>query len=261
MVSRVVVAVAGLIVVVSLLLVVRSAASQSSYAPPMTTTGHPDLQGIWQVINTAAWNIQDHSEERYPGLPARFSVPAGQGVAEPNVIPYQPWAAARREENYRNRHTADPEAKCYLPGVPRITYMPSPFQILQFRDRVVFLYEHLHAVREIFTDGSSHPDLPVEFWLGDSRGRWDGSSLVVDVTQFTDQTWFDRAGNFHSDALHVIERYTRTGPDHLLYDVTIEDPKVFTRPWTMSMPLYRRQESGMQILENECYALAREEAQ
>jgi len=227
---------------------------------PRATNEQRDLQGVWQTLNTAAWNIQGHSEERYPGLPARFSMPAGQGVVEGDEIPYQSWAAAQRDENYKNRHTADPEEKCYLPGVPRITYTQSPFQILQFHDRVVLLYEHLHAVREIYTDGSPHPDLPVEFWLGDSRGRWEGATLVVDVTQFTNQTWFDRAGNFHSDALHVIERYTRTGPDHMLYEAAIEDPKVFTRRWTISMPLYRRQEAEIRILENECYALAPEEA-
>ena len=257
---RIVLVVAGLVIVVCAGLFVWTTRMRSGDTPPRTATGQPDLQGVWQALNTAAWNIQDHSEERYPGLPARFSMPAGQGVVEGNEIPYQAWAAAQKNENHENRHTADPEEKCYLPGVPRITYMPSPFQILQFPDRVVFLYEHLHAVREIFTDGSPHPNLPVEFWLGDSRGRWEGATLVVDVTQFTSQTWFDRAGNFHSDALHVIERYTRTGPEHMLYEATIEDPKVFTRPLRMSMPLYRRQEAEIQILENECYALTREEA-
>jgi hypothetical protein len=242
-------------------LVGQTATSSSrDYTPPRTVGGQPDLQGVWQVLNTAAWDIQDHSEERYPGLPARFSVPAGQGVVEGDQVPYQPWAAARKEENYKNRQTADPEARCYLPGVPRITYMPYPLQILQYRDRVVILYEHLHAMREIYTDGSGHPNMVAEFWLGDSRGRWEGTTLVVDVTKFTDRTWFDRAGNFHSDALHVVERYTPVSPYHLMYDVTIEDPKVFTRPWKMSMPLYRRQEAALQILENECYALAREEA-
>jgi len=257
---RVVPVAAGLVVVLGAGLLVWTANGRSGDTPPRTAAGQPDLQGVWQVLNTAAWNIQDHSEERYPGLPARFSMPAGQGVVEGNEIPYQEWAAAQRNENYKNRQTADPEEKCYLPGVPRITYTPSPFQILQFPDRVVFLYEHLHAMREIFTDGSPHPNLPVEFWMGDSRGRWEGETLVVDVIQFTSQTWFDRAGNFHSDALHVIERYTRTGPQHMLYEATIEDPKVFTRPWKMSMPLYRRQEAAIRILESECYALAREEA-
>jgi len=229
------------------------------YSPPRTASGQPDLQGIWQVVNTAAWDIQDHSGQLFPGLPARFGVPAGPGVVEGNEIPYQPWAHARKQENYKNRLTADPEAQCYLPGVPRITYMPHPFQIFQFPDRVVILYEYLHTTREIFTDGSRHPTLPVEFWMGDSRGRWEDNTLVVDVTLFTGETWFDRVGNFHSDALHVVERYTRTGPDHLLYEVTIEDPKVFTRPWKMRMPVYRRQEPNSQLLEFECYAYAREE--
>jgi hypothetical protein len=258
---RVVLAAGAVTVALSVLLVGQTAVPGSQgYTPPRTADGHPDLQGVWQVLNTAAWDIQDHSEERYPGLPARFSVPAGQGVVEGDEVPYQPWAAAQKEENYKRRQTADPEAQCYLPGVPRVTYMPYPLQILQFRDRVVILYEHLHATREIYTDGSRHSDLLADFWLGDSRGRWEGSTLVVDVTKFTGQTWFDRAGNFHSDALHVVERYTRTGPAHLQYEVTIDDPKVFTRPWKMSMPLYRRQEAAIQILENECYALAREEA-
>jgi hypothetical protein len=208
-------------------------------------------------MNTAAWDIQDHSGELFPGLPARFAQPAGVGVVEGNEIPYQPWALAKKQENFARRLTADPEAQCYLPGVPRITYMPYPFQIFQRADRVVILYEYLHATREIYVDGSSHPDIPVEFWMGDSRGRWEGDTLVVDVTLFTDQTWFDRAGNFHSGALHVVERFTRTGLNHMRYEATIEDPKVFTRPWKMSMPLYRRQESAP-LLEFECYAYARQ---
>jgi hypothetical protein len=229
----------------------------SAYSPPRTSDGRPDLQGIWQVVNTAAWDIQDHSAEPFPGLPARFSRPGGQGVVEGGEIPYQPWAIQRKNQNFANRISADPEAKCNLPGVPRITYMPHPFQVVQFPDRVVILYEYLHATREIFTDGSPHPE-DGEFWMGDPRGRWEGDTLVVDVSLFTDQTWFDRAGNFHSEALHVVERYTRTGPDHMRYDATIEDPNVFTRPWTMSMTLYRRKEPGAQILEFECYAYARE---
>jgi hypothetical protein len=229
-----------------------------AYSPPRTAFGQPDLQGVWQVVNTAAWDIQDHQGQRFPGLPARFSVPAGQGVVEGNEIPYQPSALARKQENYKNRLTADPEARCYLPGVPRITYMPYPFQIFQFPDRVVILYEYLHATREIYTDGSKHPDIPAEFWLGDSRGRWEGNTLVVDVTLFTGETWFDRAGNFHSSDLHVVERYTRTGPDHMMYEATIEDPKVFTRPWKIRMPVYRRQEQNVQLLEFECYAYERE---
>jgi hypothetical protein len=218
----------------------------------------PDLQGIWQVRNTAAWDIQDHSAQLYPGLPARFAIPAGPGVVEGNEIPYQTSARAQKDENFRDRATADPEAHCYLPGVPRITYMPHPFQIFQFADRIVILYEYLHATREIYMDGSPHSELAADSWMGDSRGHWEGDSLVVDVAFFNDRTWFDRAGNFHSDALHVVERYTRTSPDQIMYEATIEDPKVFTRPWKIRMPVYRRTEPDARILEFECYAYARD---
>jgi len=228
--------------------------------PLRTQYGQPDLQGVWQVLNSAAWDIQDHPAQLFPGLPPRFGMPAGQGVVEGGAIPYQPGALIKKKQNYENRMTGDPEANCYLPGVPRITYMPYPFQIFQFSDRVVILYEYLHATREIYLDGSPHLKGPLDLWLGDSRGRWEDETLVVDVIHFTDQTWLDRAGNFHSDALHVVERYTRTDADHLLYEVTIEDPKVFTRPWKMSMPLYRRHDARMQLLEFECYAYAREAA-
>jgi hypothetical protein len=228
--------------------------------PLRTQQGRPDLQGVWQVLNSAAWDIQDHPAQLFPGLPPRFGMPAGQGVVEGGTIPYQPEALIKKRQNYENRMKGDPEASCYLPGVPRITYMPYPFQIFQFSDRVVILYEYLHATRVIYLDGSPHPKGPLDLWLGDSRGRWENDTLVVDVIHFTDQTWLDRAGNFHSEALHVTERYTRTDTDHLLYEVTIEDPKVFTRPWKLSMPLYRRQEAGSQLLEFECYAYAREKA-
>ena len=227
------------------------AARGQGYAPPRTPDGQPDLQGIWQVVNTAAWDIQDHA--------AQLGMPAGQGVVAGNEIPYQSWALVKKEENFENRLTADPETKCYMPGVPRITYMPYPFQILQFPDRVLILYEYVHVTRTIYMEGSFHPEGHIDFWMGDSRGRWEGDTLVVDVIHFNDQTWFDRAGNFHSSELHVVERYTPTGPDHLSYEVTIEDPNVFTRPWTMSMPLYRRQESDVQLLEYECYAYAETE--
>ena len=229
------------------------AESAQPYSPPHTPDGQPDLQGIWQVLNTAAWDIQDHS--------GQLGVPAGQGVVVGNDIPYQPWALAKKQENFRNRQTADPNTKCYMPGVPRITYMPYPFQILQFADRVLILYEYIHVTRTIYMDGSPHPDGHIDFWMGDSRGRWEGDTLVVDLIHFNDQTWFDRAGNLHSEALHVVERYTRSGPDHITYDVTIEDPEVFTRPWTMSMPLYRRQEADISLLEYECYAYAQREVE
>jgi hypothetical protein len=230
----------------------RLAAQGQSAAVPRTADGKPDLSGIWQVLNTAAWDIQDHA--------ASLGVPGGQGVVEGNEIPYQPWALARKRENYANRRTADPEAKCYEPGVPRITYMPHPFQIVQTPTYVAILYEYIHVTRHIYVDGTPHPKGPITNWLmGDSRAHWEGNTLVVDVIHFTDQTWLDRAGNFHSDALHVVERYTPTDRDHIQYEATIEDPKVFTRPWKVSMPLYRRQEPNVQLLDYECYTLLEEQ--
>jgi hypothetical protein len=222
-----------------------AAAQPSGPAFPRAADGHPDFSGIWQVMNTANFDIQDHSAQK--------GVPAGQGVVEGNEIPYTPAALAKKMENYKNRATADPESKCYLPGVPRITYMPFPFQILQTSGQVTILYEYVHAIRYIYTNGTPHPPGPIEWWLGDSRGRWDGDTLVVDTVHFNADTWFDRAGNHHSEALHVVERFSFIDRDHLNYEVTIEDPKVFTRPWKMRMVIYRHTEPDFQLLEYECY--------
>jgi hypothetical protein len=213
---------------------------------PRTADGKPNLSGIWQVMATANWNVLAH-----PALP---DVPAGQGVVEGNEIPYQGWALTRQKDNFAKRATADPETKCYLPGVPRIMYLPLPFQIVQVPTKTVMLFEYAHAIRHIYTNGNAHPPGHIDWWLGDSRGRWDGDTFVVDSVDFNDETWFDRSGNFHSDELHVVERFTLAGPDHIAYDVTIEDPKVFTRPWKMHMPIYRRKEANVQLLEYECYA-------
>ena len=243
--------VAGAIALVSL---VATPAAQQTAAPaaqarpvPTTRDGKPDMSGIWQAMNTANWNIQAHSAQR--------GIPAGLGVVAGNDLPYQPSALARRAENFKNRATADTEAKCYLPGVPRIMYMPHPFQIVQTPKMTMLLFEYLHATRNVYMD-TPHLRGPIEFWMGDSRGRWEGDTLVVDVVHFNDQTWFDRAGNFHSEALHVVERYALTDRDHLSYTATIEDPKVFTRPWTMNMVFYRHTEPNFQLLDFECYAFA-----
>jgi hypothetical protein len=162
----------------------------------------------------------------------------------------------KQRENYANRATLDPETKCWLPGVPRATYMGFPFQIVQTPNQTSILYEYAHTVRNIFMN-SQHPRGPIEWWMGDSRGRWEGDTLVVDVVHFNDQTWFDRAGNHHSEELHVIERYTLMSADHINYEVTIEDPRVFTQPWKMRMPLYRRLDTNMQLLDYECYGFPR----
>jgi hypothetical protein len=227
--------------IAALLSLPGTGATGQGTAPSRTSDGRPNLQGIWQVLNTAAWDIQDHQ--------ARLGVPAGQGVVVGNDIPYQPAALAKKRANFENRTTADPESKGYLPGVPRIMYMPFPFQIFQAPDHVVMVFEYDRGVRMIYTNGTAHPRGPLNWWLGDSRGHWEGDTLVVDVVYFTDETWFDRAGNFHSDALHLVERYTPAGPDHINYEVTLDDPNVFTRPWTMRMVLYRRKEPNVRVLE------------
>jgi hypothetical protein len=172
-------------------------------------------------------------------------------VVEGGTIPYKPEALAKRKENHEKRATADPLLRCYLPGVPRITYVPLPFEIVQTPKYVTIAYEFAHARRIIYTDGSPHVEA-LEFWMGDSRGRWEGDTLVVDSNSFNDKTWFDKAGNYHSDALHVVERYTPIDPQHITYEATIEDPKVFTRPWKLSLMLYRRLEAGLQLLDYDC---------
>jgi len=220
-------------------------ASQSA-GVPRTRDGKPDLSGIWQALNTANDNLLSHS--------ASQGVPAGLGVVEGDEIPYRPEALDKKQENFANRATRDTESKCYLPGVPRITYMPFPFQIIQMPGVTTILYEYVHAIRYIHTNGSPHPAGPIEWWMGDSRGRWEGDTLVVDVVRFNADTWFDRTGNFHSDALHVVERYSLMDADHINYEVTIEDPKVFTRPWKMRMVLYRHREPNFQLLDYDCYA-------
>jgi hypothetical protein len=228
------------------------------------------LNGTWQAINSASWNIEPHAAAPSP-FPALLGVigatPAGQGVVESGKIPYQPWAEAKRKENFErrlnrptnletNETTGDPEAKCYMPGVPRATYMSFPFRIVQTPKQILIAYEYAGAVRTIFMD--TKQKAPADSWMGWSVGHWEGDTLVVDVTNQIDRTWFDRAGNFHSDALHVVERYTPISPDHLMYEAIIEDPKVFTRPWTIRMPLYRRIEPNAQILEFKCVEFAEE---
>jgi len=237
----------------------RAAQSErAAYRAPRSADGHPDLNGIWQAMNTANWDIQDHAARQGPvvALGASFSVPGGAGVVEGNELPYQPWAAKKKQENAADWLTLDPEVKCYMPGVPRATYMPYPFQIVQSTNTILISYEFASASRIVYMKDVGAA--PLDSWMGWSRGRWEGDTLVIDVTGLNDQTWFDRAGNFHSEAVHVVERYTRTGPDQLLYEATIEDPKVFTRPWKMSMPLYRRTEKNAQLFEYKCVEFAEE---
>ena len=226
------------------------ASAQPDHAARMPD-GKPNLNGVWQAINTANWDLQTHGGSvGPPKLGAIGAIPPGLGVVEGGEIPYRAEALAKKKENFANRWTADPEIKCYLPGVPRATYMPYPFQIIQGATSIMIAYQYAGAVRPI--NMGKPRESPVDAWMGWSNGRWDGDTLIIDVTGFNDQTWFDRAGDYHSDALHVIERYTPAGPNVLNYEATIEDPKIFTRPWKISMPLYRRMEKDAQLMEFKC---------
>jgi len=248
------------------------ATDAQGYRPPRLADGHPDLNGIWQALNEANFDIQIHAARPalalrdgpygpVPAMPvvalgAVGAVPPGVGVVEGDELPYRPDALKTKQENQQQWLSRDPEIKCYLPGVPRATYMPYPFQIVQSASQLLMAYEYAGAVRDIHLKNPG--PAPVDSWMGQSVARWDGDTLVVDVTGLNDQTWFDRAGNFHSDALHVVERYTRTSADVLSYEATIEDPNVFTRPWKMSMPLYRRQERNAQLMDFKCVEFVEE---
>jgi hypothetical protein len=222
--------------------------------------GRPNLNGIWVASNTANWNLETHEAKQGPvaALGAAFSVPGGLGVVDGGSIPYKAEALAQRDANAANWMANDPEVKCYLPGVPRATYMPYPFQIVQSTEPndILLAYEFASASRIVHM--RTQQEFPIESWMGWSNGKWEGDTLVVDVTGFAGQTWFDRAGNYHSDALHVVERYTPKGPDVILYEATIEDPKIFTQPWKISMPLYRRLEQNAQLMEYKCVEFAEE---
>jgi hypothetical protein len=262
-------AVVGAILAVSVATVVGQAPGSSV---PRLANGKPDLNGVWQALNEANFDIQMHVARPamalragpYGQVPAAAvvalgavgAVPPGVGVVEGDELPYRPEALATKRENQASWLTRDPEIKCYLPGVPRATYMPYPFQIVHSASSLLIAYEYAGAVRDVFmTDPGP---APVDSWMGQSVGRWDGDTLVVDVTGLNDQTWFDRSGNFHSDALHVVERYTRTSRDVIAYEATIEDPKVYSRPWKMSMALYRRQEPNAQLMDFKCVEFVEE---
>ena len=248
------------IVVAGLLLLpaVPAAAQSSAEDIPRTADGRPDLNGIWQVLNSANWNLDPHtaSQGAVETLGAIGAVAPGLGVVEGGQIPYLPEAAAQRDENFRNRRTEDPEAKCFRPGLPRATYMPYPFQIFQTDSDIFVAYQYAGAVRTIFLE--ERVDIPVESWMGWSNGRWDGDTLVVEVTALNGQAWLDRAGNFATSSLRVIERFTPVGPNHIRYEATLEDPNVYSEPWTISMPLYRRIEPNVRLLEFKCVPFAEE---
>ena len=270
--SRVVLALAVALGVVALVVSwpVTNEAQSAGPAIPRVE-GRPDLSGIWQTINEANWNLeahggrpaaitqQGHYEYEYARVPAAAVlalgaagiVPPSQGVVQGDGrIPYKPEALATKRENEEHWVDRDPELRCHLPGVPRATYMPSPFQIVHGTDKIEIAYQFSNGARTIHLDEVGPP--PDVSYLGHSVGRWEDDTLVVTVTALNDKTWFDRAGNFHSDALTVTERYTLMTADAIRYEATIDDPNVFTRPWTITMPLYRRLEPNALLLENRC---------
>lgn len=225
---------------------------------PRAGGGHPDLSGFWQALNTAHWDLEPHVSA-YPvllELGAQFAKPPGSGVVDGGSIPYRPEARVERDRRYANRLDEDPEGKCYLGGIPRSTYMPYPFQILQNRDDILVYYQYATGVRRIFVDRDD--EAPLDSWLGWSNARWESDTLVVEVTGLNGQTWLDRSGNYASESATVTERYTPLGPNHLQYQATIDDPTVFTRPWTISMPLYRIVDENFRLLEFKCEPYAEE---
>jgi hypothetical protein len=212
--------------------------------------GKPNFNGIWQAISGADVNLEDHIADKY--------APGAQSVVEEHEIPYLPEALKQRQVNFEKRRTDDPEtAKCDLPGVPRITYAQNlPFQIFQKPngDKITALYEYAEGHRFIYTNGTTHPPGHINWWLGDSRAKWEGDTLVVDTVDFINETWFDHAGDYHSDALHVVEWYKLLDADHIDYRFEIDDPKVFSKPWHVNLILYRRKEKNFQLLDYVCYA-------
>jgi hypothetical protein len=246
--------------------------AETQAARPARIAGKPNLNGIWQALNTANYDILSHQAKAalamrpgpvvpIPAAPvlafgAVGAVPAGNGIVEGDELPYLPEAAKKQKENQENWLDRDPEIKCYLPGVPRANYMSLPFQILHSDKAVFVAYEYAGAVRNILLKDPG--PAPVDSWMGQSVGVWEGDTFVVTVTGFNDQSWFDRAGNHHSDKLKVVERYTPQGPDHLWYEATIEDPATFSKPWKMRFPLYRHINPDARLNQFKCVEFVEE---
>jgi hypothetical protein len=226
-------------------------------AIPRTSDGKPDLSGIWQALSEANWNLEPHLAAQGPleTLGAIGAVAPGIGVVDGGKIPYLGSALPQRDANRAKRRTEDPEAKCFMPGVPRATYLPYPFQILQSDTGIMIVYQFAGAVRTIAM--KQHTDAPVDSWMGFSNGHWEGDTLVVKVTGLN-ANWLDRSGNYASEARRVTERYTLTDADHIRYEATIDDSTVFSRPWTLRLPLYRRVEPGARLMDFRCVEFAEE---
>ena len=258
------------VLVLALFVTTHPAAAQDV---PRLSDGRPDMNGIWQVLNEANYDLEPHMARhslqlregpvgRVPSIPtlrmgAVGAVPGSLGViVGGGTIPYTLEARALKEENAANWIDRDPEVKCYMPGVPRATYIPMPFQVIQSETDVFIAYQFAGAVRDIYLDNPGPSQ--VDSWMGWSVGTWEGDTLVVDVTGIGDGSWLDRAGSHHSYQMHVVERYTMTGPNHIQYEATIEDPEVLTEPFTIAMPLYRRIEENARLMDFRCVEFVEE---
>ncbi len=237
---------------------VFSVAAENDFVP-RTAGEKPDFNGIWQAIGSAHWNVEPHAADFSPlvELGAIGAIPAGLGIVVGGTIPYTAQARAKAQKNRADWLSLDPVVKCYMPGVPRATYLPFPFQIIQSPEHVVMAYEFASASRIVYMDRPNF-EAPILSWMGHSRGHFEGDSLVIDVTDQVPDTWLDHAGNHHSDALRVTERYTHMGPNTLMYEATLADPNVYTEAWTLRFPLYRRLDENMQILEFKCVEFTEE---
>ena len=248
----------------------------AAYKAPRTADGQPDISGYWQALNTAYWDLEDHGVREAPykeHVGVYLAQPAGMSVVEGGTIPYKPEGLERRKKHFENRlnpdpfvqedgvqDSSDPEAKCFQGGVPRVAYMPFPFQIIQTKAKTLLAYEFAGTARVVHLDVGRKDLLDIDTWMGQSVGRWEGDTLVVEARGFVGRTWLDRAGNYISPTAVVTERYTPHSPYHLMYEATIDDPAVFTRAWKIRMPLYRRIDANMQLLEFECLPIAEEYA-
>jgi len=251
----------------------QTAGAFPPYEPPRTADGHPDLNGVWQSLTTANWDIEAHGAAPgpYPEILGAWGAqPGGVSIVEGGTIPYQPWALERKRERFESRTTVsvpgdgtdpplgDPELKCWMPGVPRTMYMPYPMQIMQTPDFVLFAHEFNGTARIIRMNWDEESPVDDTFFMGWSRAHWDGDTLVIDVTGLNEDNWLDRAGNFYSAAVHIVERLTLVSPYHLMYEATIEDPNVYTRPWKIRFPLYRRMEANARLMEFKCQPFVEE---
>ena len=213
---------------------------------PRLANGKPDFSGIWQTTSAADYDLEPHAN--------RPDAPPGIGVVEGGTIPYLPAALEQKKKNFAARETEDPRLKCWTLGTPRGIYYPEPFQVLQRASDLTIVFQFGQSVRTIWTNDTLHPKVTDnEFYLGDSRGHWEGDTLIVDVTDFNEETWLDRAGNFHSPQLHVVERWQFLDENTVEYRATLEDPNVFARPWDLSVILHRHREKNFQLIENYCF--------